>query len=128
MFCVGFECTSLSCKILLFLITAFLLLDALTTRLLRFVIYSAHHHQDAAHLKERMFIFVDGALHYQACLQVHSRVCICVNFLVSICEGTISCWTVAGNLWVALGESGCVVQYDPSTGEELQVRTSQSGV
>jgi sugar lactone lactonase YvrE len=26
-----------------------------------------------------------------------------------------------GMLWVALGESGCVVQYDPKTGEEIMV-------
>ena len=38
-----------------------------------------------------------------------------VNFL---CYLTSRC---AGNLWVALGESGCVVQYDPGTGKELQV-------
>lgn len=31
---------------------------------------------------------------------------------------TIDC---DGNLWVALGESGCVVQYDPRTGDELMV-------
>ena len=29
----------------------------------------------------------------------------------------------AGKLWVVLGEGGCVAQYDPATGQELQVTT-----